>query len=214
MGVKEVKLEKVQAEVKNYGSTSKPKYTIFLEVKASLEAEPDLLHSLCVEERLISSRTVPTSMVVNFRGDMEGRRPYYKALLMDKSGSTFEYVVEPKYKGGFSNVTYEPLIQPPNLRHVHPIHFKSMGWKVLGYELNNYRFTSGLKRYECFNLEVYGGGEEPSTVLAMFKEAGLEVLGLPCRELLELLDKILAKLGGLELKRRAYEEVTARVHEK
>ncbi len=193
-------LERLEVKVINYGSRSKPKYTIDLELKVSLTAEPDDVHCLCVEERLITSKTVPTSPVVNFRGSMDGERPYYRAILLGKDGLSQEYVVEAKYKGGFSNITYEPSIKPSHLKYVHPTHFKQMGFKVLNYELNNYRFTSGLKRYEEFHLEVYEGLEGGSTLIARAKEASLNDLKPPCEENINTLSKVLEGFGLAKIK--------------
>ncbi|PCN50620.1 hypothetical protein B6U99_03465 [Candidatus Geothermarchaeota archaeon ex4572_27] len=186
---------KLDVKATNYGSLSKPNYTVEVELKASLRASPDEVHRACVEERFVSTRTVPTSPVVNFRGSMDGSKPYYRALVVDRGGTVYEYVVEARYKGGVSNVTYEPHVRPPSLRRLHPSYFKLLGFKVEDFEVNNYRFTAGLKRYEELHVEVYGGPNGGSSLQLRAREAGLSELRPPCDELISLLSRALERLG-------------------
>lgn len=206
-GVDLMVIESFEADFKNYGSKLKPNYVTHVRFKAYLNYEPDAIHTLCVSEELISHKSVPISTVVNFRGSEDGSRPYYRAWLLTNSQTLIEYIVEAKYRGGTSTIIYEPLVKPSTMSRIRPFHFKSLGYRVLDCELNNYRFTVGLKRYEVFTLEVHRGLEAKSSMMVKIKEAGSKFLKVPCPSLLETIDRILRKLGETELKPKVYEKL-------
>jgi len=199
-----VPLEELRVEARNYGSRRRPRFTVEAELRLRLQASPDHVHSAMVEERLISYETVPTATVVNFRGSSTGGLPYYSALI-EHRGSILEYRVDPVYTGWMANVSYTPTVHPASLKHLHPVGFKSAGVKVLSFKLCNYKFTSGLKRYEELRVEAFGEEEGPSTVRAFFKESGLESKEPPCSRAFQAFERSLAKLGSPPLASRILE---------
>ena len=190
-------LEDLKVRAVNYGSKSRPRLTVEAELLVKLEASPDEVHSAMVEERLISFDTVPSTAVTNFRGSSTGDAPYYVALV-EYRGSLYEYRVAPSYAGGMMNITYWPSVSPEALRSLHPVSFKAVGARVLSFKLSNYRFTSGLKRYEELHMEAYGEDQGPSTIAALFRESGLESKALPCSKAFQAFERSLARLGGPE----------------
>jgi hypothetical protein len=204
--VVEVSIEELRAEARNYGSKLRPRYTVEVDLGLRVKASPDEAHSAMVDEGLISLNTVPVA-VADFRGSSSSSKPYYSAFL-EYRGSMVEYRVDALFVGGVTAIAYRPSVSPAELRHLHPVKFGAAGVKVLSFELSNYRFTRGLNRYEELNVGVFSGGWGASTVKAHFKEAGLEVKGIPCGKDFQAFERALIKLGSPPLSPRvlaAYE---------
>lgn len=193
-------IEGLRAEARNYGSKLRPRYTVEVSLGLRVKASPNEAHSAMVDEGLISLDTVPVA-VVDFRGSLSSSKPYYSALL-EYRGSMVEYRVDALLVGGMTAVAYRPSVSPAYLSHLHPVKFGAAGVRVLSFELSNYRFSKGLNRYEELNVAVFSGGGESSTVKAYFKEAGLEVKGIPCSKDFQAFERALVRLGAPPLSPR------------
>ncbi|MEM4700033.1 MAG: hypothetical protein QXT74_03690 [Candidatus Nezhaarchaeales archaeon] len=194
-------LEVLETRALNYGSRYKPRFATEVKLALILKSSPDDVHSTMVDEGIISISTVPCSTVFNLRGSSLGNAPYYTALV-EYMGSVLEYTVAPTYIGGTVNTPlYEPVVRPKQLEGVHPVKFKSLGVRVLKFNINNYSFAPGLQYYKEFYVDVRGG-EGASVVTALFKEFGLEVKAPPCGQVLNAFEKAVVKLGGPPLMQR------------
>ncbi|MCX8204841.1 MAG: hypothetical protein N3H31_04240 [Candidatus Nezhaarchaeota archaeon] len=199
-------LEELGVKALNYGSRSKPRFTVEVKLGLSLEATPDEVHSAMVDEGVVSTYSIPCSATINFRGSSMGRSPYYEALV-EHLGSVFEYQVVPEYIGGTVNTPiYRPLVIPKKLEAIHPVKFRSVGVRVLRFKLSNYFFTPNLERCREFYVDVRGG-EELSIIAALFKESGLEVKAPPYGQVLCAFERSIVKLGGLALMNKILSEL-------
>jgi hypothetical protein len=183
-------------ELKNYGSSLRPLYTIAVEIEISVEESPDTLHKIFTDTGLITRETIPFEIVSNFRGSADNK-PFYSALIVH-DGITKKYEVVARDTGGFlrTRINYEPVVYPEELRLTHPAEFPRMDIEVEEWELHNYKHYFMLliasKRYESVDMRVRrekGGEEEEAsefTVLRMnLAESELKAREVPCSWYLE-----------------------------
>jgi len=185
-------------ELKNYGSSLRPLYTIAVEIEISVGESPDTLHKMFTDTGLITRETIPFEVVSNFRGSAKDNKPFYSALIMHE-GITKKYEVVARDTGGFlrTRINYEPVVYPEELRLTHPAEFPRMDIKVEEWELHNYKHYFMLliasKRYESVDMWVRrekGGEEEEAaselTVLRLnLAESELKAREVPCSWYLE-----------------------------
>jgi len=181
-------VEPIQSEVKvkelkNFGSSRRPSYSIHLEIELSVRENPDLIHELLTKTGIISRETIPFGVVSNFRGSRDGK-PFYSASILHE-GSEKRYKVMARATGGFleRKINYAPAIYPEEMRSIHPADFSRMNIKVLEWELHNYwhhfvLFISS-KRYECFDIWVKASKNFTSISISLY-EAGLAEKREPC----------------------------------
>ncbi|HJH27324.1 MAG TPA: hypothetical protein C5S37_11295 [Methanophagales archaeon] len=186
-------------ELKNYGSSRRPLYTIAVEIEISVGESPDTLHKIFTDTGLITRETIPFDVVSNFRGSADNK-PFYSALIVHE-GITKKYEVAARDTGGFlrTRINYEPVVSPEELRLAHPAEFPRMGIEVEEWELHNYKHYFMLliasKRYESVDMWVRrekGGEEEEAasefTVLRVnLAESELKARKVPCSWYLERL---------------------------
>ncbi len=186
-------------ELKNYGSSLRPLYTIAVEIEISVGESPDTLHKMFTDTGLITRETIPFEVVSNFRGSADNK-PFYSALIVHE-GITKKYEVVARDTGGFlrTRINYEPVVYPEELRLTHPAEFPRMDIEVEEWELHNYKHHFMLliasKRYESVDMRVrrekgVGGEEEEGasefTVLRMnLAESELKAREVPCSWYLE-----------------------------
>ncbi len=184
-------------ELKNYGSSLRPLYTIAVEIEISVGESPDTLHKMFTDTGLITRETIPFEVVSNFRGSADNK-PFYSALIVHE-GITKKYEVVARDTGGFlrTRINYEPVVYPEELRLTHPAEFPRMDIEVEEWELHNYKHYFMLliasKRYESVDMWVRrekGVGEEEEasefTVLRLnLAESELKAREVPCSWYLE-----------------------------
>jgi hypothetical protein len=145
-------------ELKNYGSSLRPLYTIVVEIEITVGESPDTLHKIFTDTGLITRDTIPFDVVSNFRGSADNK-PFYSALIMHE-GVTKKYEVVARDTGGFlrTSIYYEPVVYPEELRLTHPAEFSRLDIEVEEWELHNYKHYFMLfiasKRYEGFDMWV------------------------------------------------------------
>ncbi len=149
-------------ELKNYGSSLRPLYTIGGVIEIRVGESPDTLHKIFTETGLIARETIPFDVVSNFRGSADNK-PFYSALIVHE-GIAKKYEVVARDTGGFlkTRINYKPMVYPEELHLTHPAEFSRLGIEVEEWELHNYkhyfmRFISS-KRYESFDMWVKRGG--------------------------------------------------------
>jgi len=176
-------------KVENYGSARHPLYTLGVELELQVEESPDMLHRLLTDTGLIGRETIPFAVVSNFRGSVD-HKPFYAALIQYE-GELKRYEVTARDTGGLlkTAITYEPIVQPEELRLHHPADFARLGITVADWELHNYRHYFMLlitsKRYESFDIRVaqvhegedHGGRTSIRVTLA---ESELKRKEVPC----------------------------------
>jgi hypothetical protein len=145
-------------KLENYGSDLHPSYTIGVTIEISVDESPDTLHKMLTGTGLIGRETIPFGPVSNFRGSADDK-PYYAAVIVD-DGVTKRYEVAAHDTGGMlkTEITYQPVVTPEELRLTHPADFPRVDITVEEWELHNYkhyfmRFIAS-KRYESFDLWV------------------------------------------------------------
>jgi len=170
-------------ELKNFGSSLRPSYSIHLEIERSVGENPDLIHRLLTGTGIISRETIPFEVVSNFRGSTDGK-PYYSASILHE-GTERKYKVIARNTGGFlkTKINYEPVIYPEEMRLIHPVDFSRSKITVLDWELHNYRhqfilFVSS-KRYESFDIWVTPLKNFTFIRISLY-EAGLKEKEVPC----------------------------------
>lgn len=175
---------RISPEIKNFGSNKRPKYTIQLDIYLFVEEDPDTLHEIFIKAGLISRETIPLESTTNFRGSLDNK-PFYEAIVEHES-TNITYRVNAEDTGGASRtkVYYESIIEPEELRFIHPTEFKSLGIRVLGWDLRNYRHHPTLLgllsgKYEIFSLSV-SKREFLSSVDVTLREPSLKSLKIPC----------------------------------
>jgi len=176
-------------ELKNYGSSRRPLYTIAVEIELTVSESPDALHKIFTGSGLITRETVPFEVVSNFRGSA-GDKTFYSALVVHE-GITKKYEVVARDTGGFlrTRIKYEPVVYPEELRLTHPAEFSRMNIEVMEWELHNYKHYFMLfiasKRYESFDMWVKRErGEEEASGFTSIKvnltESELREKKAPC----------------------------------
>lgn len=187
-------------ELKNYGSSLRPLYTIAVEIEISVGESPDTLHKMFTDTGLITRETIPFDIVSNFRGSAKDNKPFYSAIIVHE-GITKKYEVAARDTGGFlrTRINYEPVVYPEELRLTHPAEFPRIGIKVEEWELHNYKhyfmMLIASKRYESVDMWVrrekgLGEGEEEAasefTVLKVnLVESESKARKVPCSWYLE-----------------------------
>ncbi|RZN34448.1 MAG: hypothetical protein EFT35_09430 [Methanophagales archaeon ANME-1-THS] len=173
----------VKGAIKNFGSPRRPSYSTHLEIEQRVREDPDLIHKLLTETGIISRETIPFTVVSNFRGSIDGK-PFYSASILHE-GSEKRYRVMARDTGGILKlrITYEPVIDPEEMRLLHPADFSRLKITVREWELHNYRHHFILlissKRYESFDIWVKAS-ENFSSVRISLYEAGLREKRAPC----------------------------------
>jgi len=184
-------------ELKNYGSSLRPLYTIAVEIEISVGESPDTLHKMFTDTGLITRETIPFDVVSNFRGSADNK-PFYSARIVHE-GLRKKYEVAARDTGGFlrTRINYEPVVYPEELRLTHPAEFSRLNIEVEEWELHNYKHYFMLliasKRYESVDMWVRrekGLGEEEAasefTVLRVdLAESELKARKVPCPWYLE-----------------------------
>ncbi|MHC1635929.1 MAG: hypothetical protein ACXQTS_04835 [Candidatus Methanospirareceae archaeon] len=178
-------------EMRNYGTPSKPSYSVHVEVELSVTDNPDKVHEEMKRTGIISRETIPSEVVSNLRGSTDNK-PYYSSLILHE-GEQKIYKVTARNTGGLlrRKIKYEPVIEPEELRFIHPVDFHRLGIKVLEWELHNYKhyFMAfiGSKRYESFDMYVKrkwieegGGRGEGAWIRINLCESALRKLKAPC----------------------------------
>ncbi|RJS85272.1 hypothetical protein CW713_01695 [Methanophagales archaeon] len=176
-------------ELKNYGSSRRPLYTIAVEIELTVSESPDALHKIFTGSGLITRETVPFEVVSNFRGSA-GDKTFYSALVVHE-GITKKYEVVARDTGGFlrTRIKYEPVVYPEELRLTHPAEFSRMNIEVIEWELHNYKHYFMLliasKRYESFDMWVKrerGEGEASgfTSIKVNLTESELREKKAPC----------------------------------
>ncbi|RLG29618.1 hypothetical protein DRN97_11585 [Methanosarcinales archaeon] len=176
-------------ELKNYGSSRRPLYTIAVEIELTVSESPDALHKIFTGSGLITRETVPFEVVSNFRGSA-GDKTFYSALVVHE-GITKKYEVVARDTGGFlrTRIKYEPVVYPEELRLTHPAEFSRMNIEVMEWELHNYKHYFMLliasKRYESFDMWVKrerGEEEAPgfTSIKVNLTESELREKKAPC----------------------------------
>ncbi len=216
--MKEIMLEIKQKsirlkELKNYGSSLRPLYTIGLEIEITVGESPDTLHKIFTDTGLITRETIPFDIVSNFRGSADNK-PFYSALIVHE-GITKKYEVVARDTGGFlrTSINYEPVVYPEELRLTHPAEFSRLDIEVKEWELHNYKHYFMLfiasKRYESFDLWVKKerGGEEEVSEFTVIKvnlaESELKEKKAPCSGYL----KRLSVFEGFDLEEEVRREI-------
>ena len=183
-------------ELKNYGSSLRPLYTIAVEIEISVGESPDTLHKVFTDTGLITRETVPFEVVSNFRGSAKDNKPFYSALIVHE-GITKKYEVAARDTGGFlrTRINYEPVVSPEELRLTHPAEFPRMGIEVKEWELHNYKhyfmMLIASKRYESVDMWVRRekGEEEKASEFTVLRvdlaESELKAREVPCAWYLE-----------------------------
>ncbi len=178
-------------ELRNYGLlTLRQLYTISVNIELAVEESPDMIHRALTDTGLISRTTIPFEVVSNFRGSITGK-PYYEAVIMH-DGIEKRYRVLARDTGGLirARIDYEPMIEPEELRLIHPAEFARMGIEVKEWELHNYRhyfilfIASG--HYESFDIAVKRGTAH-NIVEINLTESDLQARKVPCSWYLERL---------------------------
>jgi len=200
-------------ELKNYGSSLRPLYTIAVEIEIRVGESPDTLHKLFTGTGLITRETIPFDVVSNFRGSADNK-PFYSALIVHE-GIAKKYEVAARDTGGFlrTSINYEPVVYPEELRLAHPAEFSRMNIEVEEWELHNYRHYFMLfiasKRYESFDMWVKReGGEEGlsfTSIKVKIAESELKEKKAPCSWYL----KRFSVFEGLNLKEEVRREIEA-----
>lgn len=201
-------------ELKNYGSSLRPLYTIVVEIEITVEESPDTLHKIFTDTGLITRDTIPFEVVSNFRGSADNK-PFYSALIVHE-GIVKKYEVMARDTGGFlkTRINYEPVVYPEELRLTHPAEFSRLDIEVEEWELHNYGHYFMLliasKRYESFDMLVKreGGAEkglEFTLIRVNIAESELKEKKAPCSWYL----KRLSVFKGFDLE----EEVRRKVDE-
>ncbi len=172
-------------ELKNYGSSRHPLYTIAVEIELTVSESPDMLHKIFTGTGLIARETIPFEIVSNFRGSADDK-PFYSALVVHE-GITKKYEVVARDTGGFlrRSINYEPVVYPEELRLTHPAEFSRMNIEVEEWELHNYKHYFMLliasKRYESFDLWVRRErGGEFTSIKVNLAESELKEKEVPC----------------------------------
>ncbi len=186
-------------ELKNYGFTLRPSYTIAVKIEQTVKESPDMIHRILTDTGLISRTTIPFEVVSNFRGSADNK-PFYTAVIVHE-GIERRYTVIARDTGGFirSRIDYEPVIEPEELRLVHPAEFARTGIEVKEWELHNYRhyfilFISS-RHYEGFDITVKRASTgEYTSVGITLAESELRIKRAPCSWYLDRL----AVFEGLE----------------
>ena len=202
-------------KLENYGSELHPLYTIGLEIELHVEENPDTIHKMLTETGLIGRETIPFDIVSNFRGSADDK-PYYSAVIVDDY-VTKRYDVTARDTGGMlrTDITYEPIVHPEELRLNHPADFSRLSITVQDWELHNYkhyfmRFIAS-KRYESFDLwvERERGGEEGGSgstgITVNLTESELTEKHVPCAWYI----KRLSIFEGLDLEEEARKRIEA-----
>jgi len=170
-------------ELKNFGSSLRPSYSIHLEIAISVRESPDALHKLLTGTGIISRETIPFVVVSNFRGSVDGK-PFYSATIRH-GGITKRYEVRARDTGGLirRKINYEPIVYPEELRLLHPAEFHRSGIKVLEWELHNYKhyFTLFIssKKSEMFDIRVKTV-KDSTSIRVNLGESGLRDEEVPC----------------------------------
>jgi hypothetical protein len=183
-------------ELKNYGSSHHPLYTIEVEITLIVEESPDVLHHLFTGTGLITRETIPFDVVSNFRGSADNK-PFYSARIVHE-GIAKKYEVAARDTGRFlkTSITYEPVVYPEELRLTHPAEFSRLDIAVEEWELHNYKHyfmrLIASKRYESFDIWVKRekGDEEASersVITVTIAESELRAKKVPCSWYLERL---------------------------
>jgi hypothetical protein len=173
-------------ELRNYGSSRRPLYTIAVEIELTVSESPDALHKIFTGSGLITRETVPFEVVSNFRGSA-GDKTFYSALVVHE-GIMKKYEVVARDTGGFlrTRIKYEPVVYPEELRLTHPAEFSRMNIEVIEWELHNYKHYFMLliasKRYESFDMWVRREGEASglSSIKVNLTESELREKKAPC----------------------------------
>ncbi len=176
-------------ELKNYGSSVRPLYTIAVEKEITVSESPDTVHKIFTDSGLMTRETIPFEVVSNFRGSADGK-PFYSALIAHE-GDTKRYEVMARDTGGFlrTSINYEPVVYPDELRLTHPAEFSRMNIEVEEWELHNYTHyfmtLIASKRYESFDLWVKSKREEGedldfTLIKAILAESELKEKKAPC----------------------------------
>ena len=195
-------------ELKNYGFALHPLYTIEVKIEQTVRESPDTIHRILTDTGLISRATIPFEVVSNFRGSADNK-PFYSATIIHE-GIERRYTVAARDTGGLirSRIDYEPVIQPEELKLVHPAEFARMGIEVKDWELHNYHHYFMLfissRHYESFDIVVKAKRSEEDTntsVWISLAESDLRTRRVPCSWYLNKL----AVFSGLE------EEVRRRI---
>ena len=180
-------------ELKNYGTSLHPLYTIAVEITLIVEESPDALHQLFTGTGLIARETIPFDVVTNFRGSADNK-PYYSARIVH-DGIPKEYEVAARDTGRFlkTSITYEPMVHPEELRLTHPAEFSRSDIAVEEWELHNYKHyfmrLIASKRYESVDIQVKRGEEasDLSVITVASAESELRAKKAPCSWYLERL---------------------------
>ncbi len=171
-------------KVENYGSARRPLYSIGVELELQVEESPDMLHRLLTGTGLIGRETIPFAVVSNFRGSVD-HKPFYTALIQYE-GELKRYEVAARDTGGLlkTAITYEPIVQPEELRLHHPADFARLGITVEEWELHNYRHYFMLlissKRYESFDIRITQPPEGRTSIRVTLAESELKRKEVPC----------------------------------
>ena len=188
-------------ELKNYGFALHPLYTIEVKIEQTVRESPDTIHRILTDTGLISRATIPFEVVSNFRGSADNK-PFYSATIIHE-GIERRYTVAARDTGGLirSRIDYEPVIQPEELKLVHPAEFARMGIEVKDWELHNYHHYFMLfissRHYESFDIVVKAKRSEEDTntsVWITLAESDLRTRRVPCSWYLNKL----AVFSGLE----------------
>ncbi len=197
-------------ELKNYGSSLRPLYTIVVEIEIRVEESPDTLHKIFTDTGLITRETIPFEVVSNFRGSADNK-PFYSALIMHE-GIVKKYEVAARDTGGFlkTRINYEPVVHPEELRLTHPAEFSRSNIEVDEWELHNYKHYFMLliasKRYESFDMLVkreVEKGMEFTSIRVNIAESELKEKKAPCSWYL----KRLSVFKGLNLEDKVRRKV-------
>jgi hypothetical protein len=174
-------------KLENYGSAHHPSYTIGVTIEISVEESPDTVHKMLTGTGLIGRETIPFDPVPNFRGSADDK-PFYAAVIMDDD-ITKRYEVAAHDTGGMlrTEITYEPVVTPEELRLSHPADFSRLAIIVEEWELHNYKHYFmhfiASKRYESFDLWVRrerGGDLGFTSITLKLAESELTEKRAPC----------------------------------
>jgi hypothetical protein len=197
-------------ELKNYGSSLRPLYTIVVEIEIRVKESPDTLHKIFTDAGLITRETIPFEVVSNFRGSADNK-PFYSALIMHE-GIVKKYEVAARDTGGFlkTRINYEPVVYPEELRLAHPAEFSRLNIELEEWELHNYKHYFMLliasKRYESFDMLVkceVEKGMEFTSIRVNIAESELKEKKAPCSWYL----KRLSVFEGLNLEEEVRREI-------
>lgn len=201
-------------ELKNYGSSLRPLYTIGVGIEIRAGESPDTLHKIFTETGLIARETIPVDVVSNFRGSADNK-PFYSALIVHE-GIAKKYEVVARDTGGFlkTKINYKPVVYPEELHLTHPAEFSRQGIEVEEWELHNYRHYFMLfiasKRYESFDMWVKRGREgkedlDFTVITVNLAESELREKKAPCSWYL----KRLSVFEGMDLENEVRREIEA-----